>query len=416
MVAGLALATGTLLACGEVTEAETALVRQEAVGEVQAAVTSVSPETLSADLLGDSARVFPEGQPVVNGDVDFNDLVDTATSMLVHKDASEVFVTFMSSTALNNNTLAFFTYQAGNTPTTAPALTTVFSGTSGLGRGTRVSLGFFNANTRIGFAILSSGNPTYYSVPGLNPDGVHFKAKYHKAEKRRVIGAEDIALASSDKDYNDVLFSVKVVPDEPPPPVTCTTSPAVCGDEEVPGDSCTHIKTVRPSAADDMYWVKTTSGKTRVYCDMQFNGGTELCREGVVGDYQGKTRDASRISYKMRSTLRPVEGYCEMWAIRQAFGEAPMDRLYATTGLSLDTCQALGFKGISQLGSCAYGASSGYTNCGFTADLYYRWGNKCAGCTLNDGTYSSYVRQGYMSSSHVLSDMSGNVRTRCKTK
>jgi hypothetical protein len=56
--------------------------------------------------------------------------------------------------------------------------------------------------------------PRYYSLAGFNSDGSHFVSKYHKAGEHRVVGAEDLPLASSDRDYNDVLVLVSANPVE----------------------------------------------------------------------------------------------------------------------------------------------------------------------------------------------------------
>lgn len=195
-----------------------------AAGRVEAAVTSVAPDPLSQDLLGDIARVFPERQSPVAGDADFTDNEDP--NMMVQLDHSEVFVTFVSEGAGLNNALAYFTYPNGQPPTTPPALTQsniLFPATEGLAPGTRVSLGTFLAGTRIGLVLVAGAGsttapdlskPKYYSLPGLNPDGSHFISKYHRAEQRRVVGAEDLPLASSDLDYNDALVIVRSTPPE----------------------------------------------------------------------------------------------------------------------------------------------------------------------------------------------------------
>ncbi len=229
---------GALVACGgELVQGE--LDGQESLGEAQAAVTSASPESLSADLTGDVARVYPEGQAVRYADADFLDLRNA--DLRVQKDNSEVFVTLVSTSSGNDNAIAYFTYSNGSPPTTPPTLSSsniVFPSTKGVAPGTRVSLGVINTGLRVGLVVLiNGGNPTspnlsapkYYSVPSLNPDGAHFVSKYHKAEMRRVVGVEDMALASADKDYNDVVVSVRSIPVEVQPDTYVVYNPDLDG-------------------------------------------------------------------------------------------------------------------------------------------------------------------------------------------
>ncbi len=197
---------------------------QEVLARVEQGVTSVTPEPLSSNLLGDTSRVFPEGRAPVSGDADFRD--DSDPNVRVLQDNTEVFVTFISSASLKNNTLVYFTYLDGQPPTSAPALTqsnVVFAAAKNLSSGARVSLGRFNRGTRVGFALIPDGGVSgtanlsgtkYWSVASLNAGNTYFVAKHHKAELRRVIGAEDTALSSSDRDYNDTLFTVRTSPPE----------------------------------------------------------------------------------------------------------------------------------------------------------------------------------------------------------
>jgi len=140
--------------------------------------------------------------------------------------------------------------------------------------------------------------------------------------------------------------------------------------------------------------------------------GTALCSE-IEQDRSGVTRDPSAVPYKMRAVLEPSAERCAIWAVRHATTDTPFGGL-ATSYISINTCQALGFIDDNELNGCSYG--SAYGNCGYTSDLYYRYGNACGGCTLNDGMYDRYMRQGYMSSAGVMSTMSGSVRSYCTTE
>ncbi len=221
-----------LVACGAATEEDASSVPASSAvfGRSRAAVTSATPETLSLDLLGDTARVFPADRLPLNGDADFIDNQDP--NLLVQQNNTEVFVTYMSTHADLNSTLAYFTYPDGSPPTMAPTLTqahVIFASSQGLTAGTRASLGVFNAGTRIGLVLLpgaGTSNPPslsgsrYYSLASLNADGTHFTSKYHKAEQRRIIGIEDLPIPSSTYDLNDLIISISSTPKEKPRKMT----------------------------------------------------------------------------------------------------------------------------------------------------------------------------------------------------
>ncbi|HYO69929.1 MAG TPA: hypothetical protein VEU33_28020 [Archangium sp.] len=229
-----ALLLGTLLsACGATSEQGSVSTPEapDIFGRVRAPVTSASSESLSTDLLGDIGRVFgTENRLPVTGDVDFIDNQDP--NLLVQQNNSEVFVTYVKTIAELNSTLAYFTYPDGSPPTTPPTLTqanVVFAQSQGLTAGTRVSLGVFNAGTRIGLVLLpgaGTSNPPslagtrYYSVNSLNGGSSYFISKYHKAEQRRIIGIEDRPAGSGYYDLNDLLVSVSSTPREKPRNVT----------------------------------------------------------------------------------------------------------------------------------------------------------------------------------------------------
>jgi hypothetical protein len=213
----------SLAACGPSEEGPRP---EEPLSEQRAEVTSATADPLSADLAADIGRVLLEGNLPVMGDTDFLDNHDP--NLLVQQNNTEVFITFVSSRAQNNNTLLYFTYPEGQAPTSPPALSqsnVVFGSLGGLTSGTRVSLGVFNAGTRVGYALVSNGGattppdlskPRFYSLAGLNSGNVQFISKYHKAEQRRVVGVEDTAVATSDQDYNDAVFIASSTPREIP--------------------------------------------------------------------------------------------------------------------------------------------------------------------------------------------------------
>jgi hypothetical protein len=199
----------------------------------------------------------------------------------------------------------------------------------------------------------------------------------------------------------------------------CSSS-TECGDLVCVSGSCTRptsccqIHSLAPQRGDGEYELSNGAGSlVSTYCDMQLciSLPGELC-SAVEGDHEGRTRDDSRLPFLVRSVLT-VNGTCELWALRAKSDGHPLDDLIATTGLTLTTCQALGFKGDAQLGGCAFGSGAG--SCGFSSSTY-RYGNHCSGCTQNDGTYPKYVLQGPMTTAKVISTMSGTTRTSCRTR
>ncbi len=300
------LLLGTLLgACGAPPEPQKALepAAEQDFDRVRAAVSSASSETLSQDLRTDTARVFPADRLPINGDADFIDNQDS--NLLVQQNNSEVFVTYMSTSALLNSTLAYFTYPDGSPPTTAPTLTqsnVVFASSQNLTAGTRVSLGVFNAGIRVGLVLLpgaGTSNPPslagtkYYSVNSLNAGGSsYFTAKYHKAEQRRVIGIEDSAAGSSSYDLNDLIISVSSTPKEKPRRMTIcsytfndTRSTGWRYRTWVPSDCTAGLPPQGSVAIGSAY---NDAGDSRQMADCQIGyGGHYLLPEGTGFDFAG---------------------------------------------------------------------------------------------------------------------------------
>jgi hypothetical protein len=159
-----------------------------------------------------------------------------------------------------------------------------------------------------------------------------------------------------------------------------------------------------------VYWIGTEGAVQRAYCDMRLS--TELCTE-VAGEHQGRTRDEAAIGYTMTSVLLLNEGVCKMWAIRGSDDGHPFDELKAVAGLPAGrTCINLGFAADGVLGACDYGTER--TDCGFSATPLYWYGNNCAGCVKNDGTFDRWTLQGPAIRAFVLSSVSGTEFTTCK--
>lgn len=185
-----------------------------------------------------------------------------------------------------------------------------------------------------------------------------------------------------------------------------------CVDElcVAPLSTCAAHKNKYPASKDGVYWLAGGGNAYRAYCDM--TEAVALCSD-KVGERVGRTRDSSRLEYKMTAVLLE-DGRCKLWNLRGAADNYPLWRLEPLAGVpTAQTCVKLGFAADGVLGNCAYGASR--TNCGYQVTPLHRYGNACSGCELNDGNFDHWVVQGPIKLSGVLSDASGKVFTTCKT-
>jgi hypothetical protein len=206
-----------------------------------------------------------------------------------------------------------------------------------------------------------------------------------------------------------------VAPEEPP---TCQSSNTCAKGENcvdalcVPAlATCAAQKNKYPASKDGVYWVGTGAGTHRAYCDMA--EVVELCSDSA-SERVGRTRDSSKLEYKMTSVLL-ADGSCKMWNMRSAADGYPLSQLKKVAGVpAAQTCIKLGFVADGVLGDCSYGSS--LTNCGYAVMPLNRYGNNCSGCVLNDGDFDHWVVQGPVISGDVLSDAAGKVFTTCKTR
>lgn len=160
------------------------------------------------------------------------------------------------------------------------------------------------------------------------------------------------------------------------------------------------------------YFINENGQSTLSYCDMSLK--QVLCSE-IEKDRTGRTKDTSALNYSMRSILRPSTGICEMWAIRNTADSFPIDALRGGS-VGISTCAALGFIKDSTLRSCAFGAGNPGLFCGYPISTFFRYGDACSGCSLNNGVFNRYVLQGSMSTAGILSDFSGSIRSECATR
>jgi hypothetical protein len=149
---------------------------------------------------------------------------------------SDVYITFVSEGGGFSNSIAFYTYPTGQSPTSPndiKTITYVFPNAghlTGLKAGDKVKIGNFTQGTSIGFVLMQNAWDT--SQHSLNNDVVHFctndalnpevdpKLKKHAVlvnyapEKKVLIGFEDTDRTKSncDNDFNDVVIYATVVP------------------------------------------------------------------------------------------------------------------------------------------------------------------------------------------------------------
>lgn len=166
------------------------------------------------------------------------DLVDgTYIHYAALKNRSEVFVSFLHEGAGQRNSLAFYTYNKNNPPTSPAAvtnLTIIYANSSFPGSGgglntlSRVRLGVFGADTVIGFAVIADGwdantqtiqrnKPVFWDRPSFNPEPnvalrQHTILLNEVSSGHFIMGMEDVDNRYSDYDFNDVIFAVSSNP------------------------------------------------------------------------------------------------------------------------------------------------------------------------------------------------------------
>ncbi len=179
---------------------------------------------------------------------------------------------------------------------------------------------------------------------------------------------------------------------------------------EAPRSTCGSLKSAHPSAADGEYFIGSSGLLT--YCDMQLRA--PLCVEGAYASHTGSMRDGSALTYVMMSRLLST-GVCELYALRHSANGYPLDN---TNG---DTCTQMGFRSLVGSDGCQFGYGNPGQDCGYPAAQpattnAYRYGVACSGCTLNNGTYVSYVLQGLMATAGVMTTFDGSATMRCRTR
>ncbi len=191
---------------------------------------------VSSNLLGFLNYSLPEEKDIVSHHLVY--LSPAANRDLDVIETSEIFITYVSEGAANQNSLGYYTYTTGHKPTSIndiPEIKYIFPNTSGLGSGgglvsgDRVSLGVIDAGTSIGLVLFANGwddnaksvtkkYDSFFSNEILNPE-VDVNKKQHSVlldfeqENLIVLGFEDINRESgkSDDDFNDVILYLSSV-------------------------------------------------------------------------------------------------------------------------------------------------------------------------------------------------------------
>ncbi|MFW6226186.1 MAG: DUF4114 domain-containing protein, partial [bacterium] len=178
-------------------------------------------ETLKDDIIS----MFPEQENAMDTHPElFNDENELR---VITDSETEVWVQFVWEGAGWKNTFGYYTYELGNEPTSVSDLNknVIFpnvSGTNeggGLNSGDMVNLGTFPENTVIGFYIVAkgwsngemvNGSYTHYTDLNLNPNNTQQHLLFtENCCNELVLTFEDVKLPGGDKDFNDIILTIK---------------------------------------------------------------------------------------------------------------------------------------------------------------------------------------------------------------
>lgn len=193
-------------------------------------------DPITQDFLNDVNASLPELRPVPQYNPEYLD-ANNQTSVTILQE-SDVWLTFVHEGAGYKNVLGFYTYDANNPPATVNDITQIsvifpnvsYQGSGGgLVSGNKVYIGRFQANVKIGWALLQNAyngttvNPnatTFFSDTWLNPEA-NSNLKQHNVQlfdpgrELVLMGFEDLRRdGSCDNDFNDAVFYVSSNPVE----------------------------------------------------------------------------------------------------------------------------------------------------------------------------------------------------------
>jgi hypothetical protein len=198
----------------------------------QGTPSNLLKDTISPDLLNFIDTLLPNNQNLPSRHPEL--FSSSAIGDVSITQPSDVYITYVKEDGGFSNSIAFYTYPTGKSPTTPndiKSITYVFPNAghlTGLQTGDKIKIGSFTSGTSIGFVLMQNAWDT--TQHDLNNDAVHFctndalnpevdtKLKKHAVlvnyvpENKILIGFEDTDRTKSDcdNDFNDVLFYVTV--------------------------------------------------------------------------------------------------------------------------------------------------------------------------------------------------------------
>lgn len=147
------------------------------------------------------------------------------------KSSTTISVEFISRGAALNSVFGY--YKNGDISTFTPMFrsgpSASFPTLPEFSSGQSTTTDILKANN-IGFAIKTSDGNSYASLNSLNENSNDHAAVYELANNVYIIAFEDLALASSDMDYNDIVIKMTVIGCgniPPPPPPPANTPPVI---------------------------------------------------------------------------------------------------------------------------------------------------------------------------------------------
>lgn len=190
-------------------------------------------DVISADFKSFVSSKLPESSDIRTTNPEYLKNADLAVTV-----KSDVFITFVSEGTGFPNTVGYYSYKTGSSPTKPEDIKNIVyifphaqSNSGGtLKAGDKVNLGVFESGTSIGFVLIEGGwdvatqkvndkAPHYCSNKELNPENLdelkpHTVLFEYPAEGKVIIGFEDInrTLPKCDHDFNDVVLYATVVP------------------------------------------------------------------------------------------------------------------------------------------------------------------------------------------------------------
>ena len=194
-------------------------------------------DEIQQNLLDDINTSLPEGTPLT---ITHPQYLEDAERLIHLVKTADVWVTFVTEGAGYRNALGYYTYPTNNPPASINDIETlniVYPNASLLGSGGglvpghKVYLGRFDANTTVGWFIVSNGwngsyvnynsSSIYYSNSEFNPERTadrqdHMVSLYDEARELLILGFEDINRDNigCDNDFNDAVYYATVNPFE----------------------------------------------------------------------------------------------------------------------------------------------------------------------------------------------------------